>query len=450
MRGAARCVARSRSACGPAPRRSAAAKCDWRSRVLLSGLSRSDDRFGHIEPAAAGSEGLPLFSGQNLQELARGHGSPAIVRIGRGRKCTAPAAPASRAAPSRRGGAAGTLGPLLVECFDQLVALLLARPSGSRSRPYRSYGVLAARRVRRRSCRSCSSGSLGNAAGGAWPDFAARPINPLVAQAFTAHPPTTVVEAAQRYADVLLAVDKQWQAGGGTRREVRPEAPPAALPSEPEEHCGRSSTHPTRRQYAVRPVRSGPAARPAEPAGARQAGQSTLRATGQGSRSAAPPMVLLDFACAAGAVHFRPRQFRTIAGRTVPRQFLQILAGEQRQAFRPGSGRLDLAEAIVRRDNPLTALVIANRIWQAALRSRRWSARRADFGLRIEPPTHPELLDYTLATTLIGRLLVDQETAPAHSALGHVSTSERRTAGRAGHRSRERAAVARQSAAAGF
>jgi uncharacterized protein DUF1553/uncharacterized protein DUF1549/cytochrome c len=83
-------------------------------------------------------------------------------------------------------------------------------------------------------------------------------------------------------------------------------------------------------------------------------------------------------------------------GPVVPRQFLRLLAGEDRKPFTDGSGRLDLAKAIASRENPLTARVIVNRVWQ-------WHFGQAivrtvsDFGTRSEPPTHPELLDY-LAT----------------------------------------------------
>ncbi|MEP6744338.1 MAG: DUF1553 domain-containing protein, partial [Gemmatimonadota bacterium] len=46
-----------------------------------------------------------------------------------------------------------------------------------------------------------------------------------------------------------------------------------------------------------------------------------------------------------------------------PRQFLQVLSGENRKPFEKGSGRLELANAIASTNNPLTARVFVNRVW---------------------------------------------------------------------------------------
>lgn len=68
-------------------------------------------------------------------------------------------------------------------------------------------------------------------------------------------------------------------------------------------------------------------------------------------------------------------------------------------AHQSQSGRLELAEWIASPDNPLTARVIANRVWH-------WMYGRGlvrtvdDFGHAGETPSHPELLDY-LASRLI-------------------------------------------------
>ncbi len=84
-------------------------------------------------------------------------------------------------------------------------------------------------------------------------------------------------------------------------------------------------------------------------------------------------------------------------GDKVPRQFLGLLAGPDRRPFTQGSGRRELAEAITRSDNPLTARVLVNRIWLRHLGTP-LVGTPSDFGLRSDPPTHPELLDHLAIT----------------------------------------------------
>lgn len=88
-------------------------------------------------------------------------------------------------------------------------------------------------------------------------------------------------------------------------------------------------------------------------------------------------------------------------GEETPRQFPRILVGDSQSPIaREKSGRLDLAQWMTRADNPLTARVMVNRIWQ-------WHfgegiVRSVDnFGLLGDQPTHPELLDY-LAERFVG------------------------------------------------
>jgi mono/diheme cytochrome c family protein len=80
-------------------------------------------------------------------------------------------------------------------------------------------------------------------------------------------------------------------------------------------------------------------------------------------------------------------------GDEVPRRFLTILAGEEPPPFTKGSGRLELAQAIASKDNPLTARVLVNRVWYH-LFGRGIVATPSNFGTLGEAPTHPELLDW--------------------------------------------------------
>jgi len=80
-------------------------------------------------------------------------------------------------------------------------------------------------------------------------------------------------------------------------------------------------------------------------------------------------------------------------GEVAPRRFLRLFSGDQPDHFTNGSGREQLAAAIVDPENPLTARVFVNRVWMhhfgAGL-----VRTPSNFGTLGERPTHPQLLDW--------------------------------------------------------
>jgi hypothetical protein len=221
----------------------------------------------------------------------------------------------------------------------------------------------------------------------------ARPVNPLVARALAEKPPKTLTEAAQRYGEVLNKVEQAWQEQLKQAAEAKRPPPPAL--SDPAQEELRQAFHGSDAPANVALLPYGDLS--LLPDRASQGKLQELRkaveqwrATGPG----APPraMVLHDLPAPG-----KPRVFRrgnpNNPGEEVPRQFVGVLSREKREPFQEGSGRLELARAIADPRNPLTARVMVNRAWthhfgQGIVRT------PSDFGLRSEPPSHPELLDW--------------------------------------------------------
>ncbi|HEY5227427.1 MAG TPA: PSD1 and planctomycete cytochrome C domain-containing protein [Opitutaceae bacterium] len=82
-------------------------------------------------------------------------------------------------------------------------------------------------------------------------------------------------------------------------------------------------------------------------------------------------------------------------GPETTRHFLSILSPDPKHpiAFRHGSGRLELAQAIASPGNPMTARVLVNRVWQQHFGTG-FVTTPDDLGNQSAPPTDPELLDY--------------------------------------------------------
>lgn len=81
-------------------------------------------------------------------------------------------------------------------------------------------------------------------------------------------------------------------------------------------------------------------------------------------------------------------------GELAPRGNLTLLGG---QKYTEGSGRLDLASAIVNRDNPLAARVMVNRVWLQHF-GKALVNNPSDFGVQTPAPEQVDLLNYLSAT----------------------------------------------------
>jgi hypothetical protein len=75
------------------------------------------------------------------------------------------------------------------------------------------------------------------------------------------------------------------------------------------------------------------------------------------------------------------------------RRFPSVLGGQELPSDEKTSGRLALASWITDKNNPLTARVMVNRIWQGHFGNPIVTTPN-DFGRQGKPPTHPELLDW--------------------------------------------------------
>jgi mono/diheme cytochrome c family protein len=225
-------------------------------------------------------------------------------------------------------------------------------------------------------------------------------LNPLVAQALKAQPPQTLTELADRYGELFNEAENQWQALVASHNKAVEEAQKAGKPA-PE----MPSVLPDASAEGIRSILYGlgsplqfsddelepyfDADVAAQIKRLRQQIDDLVKTTPPSPEFA---MTLQD-AATPTTVHVFKRGNPGNPGEEAPRRFLLILAGEKRKEFTQGSGRLELAQAIVSKSTPLTARVMVNRIWlhhfgAGIVRT------PSDFGVRGERPTHPELLDY--------------------------------------------------------
>ncbi|MBI3837263.1 MAG: PSD1 domain-containing protein [Planctomycetia bacterium] len=220
-----------------------------------------------------------------------------------------------------------------------------------------------------------------------------KPLNPLVTGAFLGKPLKDLAEAARIYDELLGGADKLWRQSIDQAAAAKQPAP-AALADANLERLRQVFYGPEAPPNLARSAIGDLALLPDRPA--QDVHNKLVKAIEEwrANGPAAPPraMVLEDLPSPAPSRVFLRGNPNNL-GAAAPRRFLRVLSSGEPAAFKNGGGRLELAQAIVNRQNPLTARVLVNRVWLhhfgAAL-----VHTPSDFGLRSEPPTHPELLDY--------------------------------------------------------
>jgi hypothetical protein len=248
--------------------------------------------------------------------------------------------------------------------------------------PEQDFAASAARLITELTATTASSG----------PAESVQPVNPVVLRSLAKRPPCSLFDVAQTYGQLLNDVEQLWLER--MRRTALDGRTAEAFPEPAMESLRQVFYGPDGPPNVVMLPYGDLGLLPDRPSQAklqelRNAVQNWLT-TGAG----APPraMSLED-----APILFEPRVFLrgnpNNSGERVPRRFLAIASAPERKPFRDGSGRLELARAIASRDNPLTARAIVNRVWMHHFGTP-LVATPGDFGLRSEPPTHPELLDH--------------------------------------------------------
>lgn len=216
-------------------------------------------------------------------------------------------------------------------------------------------------------------------------------INPLLKAALEKERPTSGVQLARTYGELLKEVVKKYRETGANKEAFDKLAPPEkelaklvvdekSPPQLPREEAGRFLSRAQRNRFQELE---------------RQA--KTLEATSP----AAPPRAM--------AVVERPQPNNPRVfirgnpgrpGKAVPRQYLAVLSPSERVPYpQKQSGRLELANEITSPENPLTRRVIINRLWMYHF-GEPLVGTPSDFGIRAEVPTQPEVLD-SLSTLLL-------------------------------------------------
>jgi hypothetical protein len=200
-------------------------------------------------------------------------------------------------------------------------------------------------------------------------------LNPLIAKAFAGAPPASFAAVGERYGKVLAAADGD-QANADAQAEalrqvLRGGDAPTVVPLQDAERVLFDGEDHRKLRDLNKKVDEVIATHPGSP----------------------PRAMAIEDIPNPHNPHVFIRGSQNNQGDEVPRQFLSILSGPERKPFSHGSGRLELAQAIASKSNPLTARVFVNRVW-----AHHFGAplvrTPSDFGLRSDPPINRELLDW--------------------------------------------------------
>ena len=232
------------------------------------------------------------------------------------------------------------------------------------------------------------------------------PVNPLIASALRGLKPKTIDDVALAYqkayndskASILAHIDRCATPGRSSKQTPAAIAQMAAYPwplpdveeiLENEECIALFDTRKFCADWQNRPVFGGQNNR--KPlAYFRWAQINELRLSHPGAPREA--MAIQDAANPRDSYVYL-RGDRNKRGPTVPRRFLEALSQGERPAFTDGSGRLELAKAIVAKTNPIAPRVAMNRLWLKHF-GEGLVLTPDDLGNMSVPPSHPELLDW--------------------------------------------------------
>ena len=221
----------------------------------------------------------------------------------------------------------------------------------------------------------------------------AKDANPHLLKALQQSAPQSMLEVAQVYGEVLEAIDAKWQAiiavdPGDSRLENESDEQLRLVLYGSDSPAVVDTDEQAQNLYHIK-----------ENNDLRSLDQTAQNTVVQFIETVPPrAMTLIDRKEPRDAVmHLRGDWRRK--GPETERRFLKMLSGgpfegvDTGMPYREGSGRLQLAEAIASRQNPLTARVIVNRIWQWHFGEGLVSTL-SDFGTRAPEPIHRKLLDY--------------------------------------------------------